>query len=128
MLSFVITKTLLAYGLLFVYTSYKYKRFWEALMTAVFNVLFYGVIIVGALLFFGLAYYRIDWARHPEKYKKDVENYEKEKEANKRAAQQAAMQRVIDKKNGQKASKKEKKPTTFLEKLDYQLKHRHDKR
>ena len=97
-------------------------------MTAVFNVLFYGVIIVGALLFFGLAYYRIDWARHPEKYKKDVENYEKEKEANKRAAQQAAMQRVIDKKNGQKTRKKEKKPTTFLEKLDYQLKHRHDKR
>lgn len=96
-------------------------------MTAVFNFLFYGIIIVGALLFFGLAYYRIDWARHPEKYKKDVEDYEKEKENRKREAQQAAMQRVIDKKNGQKTSKAGKKPTTFLEKLDYQLKHRHDK-
>ena len=32
------------------------------------------------LLFFGLLYYRIDWARHPEKYKdlEDSENDQKE--------------------------------------------------
>ena len=94
-----------------------------------FNIVFYAVIIVGVLLIGGLTYYRIDWMRHPEKYKKDVENYEKEKERKQREAQQAAMQRVIEKKNGQKAqAKKEKKPTTFLEKTDHQLKHRHDKK
>ena len=38
--------------------------------------LFYAVCAVGALLFVGLLYYRIDWARHPEKYK-DLENDEK---------------------------------------------------
>ena len=32
------------------------------------KILFYGIIIVGALLLIGLTYYRIDWARHPEKY------------------------------------------------------------
>ena len=79
-------------------------------MGGFFNVVFYAVIIVGILLFGGLTYYRIDWARHPEKYKKDVEKYEKEKEQKQRDAQQAAMQRVIDKKNGQKTqAKKEKK-------------------
>lgn len=97
-------------------------------MGGLFNILFYAVIIVGILLIGGLTYYRIDWARHPEKYQKDVEKYEKEKADRQRTAQQAAMQRVIDKKNGQKTTKKEKKPTTFLEKLDYQLQHRHDKR
>ena len=40
------------------------------------KILFYGIIIVGALLLIGLTYYRIDWARHPEKYK-DLENDEK---------------------------------------------------
>ena len=99
-------------------------------MNGIYEFLFYGVIIVGVFLIGGLTYYRIDWARHPEKYKKDVEKYEKEKEDKKRAAQQAAMQRVIDKKNGQKTQKKkpEKKPTSFIERLDYELKHRHDKK
>ena len=46
------------------------------------NILFYAVIAVGALLFFGLLYYRIDWARHPEKYKDIVEADEKEKQKN----------------------------------------------
>ena len=31
------------------------------------KILFYGIIIVGAALIIGLTYYRIDWARHPEK-------------------------------------------------------------
>lgn len=51
------------------------------------TVIFYAVIAVGALLFFGILYYRIDWARHPEKYKDLVEADEKEKQ--KRAAQNA---------------------------------------
>ena len=33
------------------------------------KILFYGIIIVGAALIIGLTYYRIDWARHPEKYR-----------------------------------------------------------
>ena len=33
------------------------------------TILFYAVCAVGALLFVGLLYYRIDWARHPEEYK-----------------------------------------------------------
>ena len=41
----------------------------------IWNIFFYAVIGVGALLFFGLLYYRIDWARHPEKYK-DLEKDE----------------------------------------------------
>lgn len=99
-------------------------------MNGVYEFLFYGIIVVGILLIGGLTFYRIDWARHPEKYKKDVEKYEKEKEDRKRAAQQAAMQRVIDKKNGQKIQKKkpEKKPTDFLGRLNYELQHRHDKK
>ena len=33
------------------------------------DILFYGIIIVGAILMISLTAYRIDWARHPEKYK-----------------------------------------------------------
>ena len=40
------------------------------------KILFYGIIIVGALLLIGLTYYRIDWARHPEKYQDLVEQAE----------------------------------------------------
>ena len=32
------------------------------------DILFYGIIIIGAALLIGLTVYRIDWARHPEKY------------------------------------------------------------
>ena len=42
------------------------------------KILFYGIIIVGALLLIGLTYYRIDWARHPEKYQDLVEQAEKD--------------------------------------------------
>ena len=46
------------------------------------KILFYGIIIVGAALIIGLTYYRIDWARHPEKYQDLVDQAEKdEKEA-----------------------------------------------
>ena len=50
------------------------------------DILFYGIIIVGAILMISLTAYRIDWARHPEKYK-DLEEdpdkvaYRQKKEA-----------------------------------------------
>lgn len=49
------------------------------------------MIAVGAILFVSLTIYRIDWARHPEKYKDLVEDedpqkteYRKKKEADKK--------------------------------------------
>lgn len=49
------------------------------------------MIAVGAVLFVSLTIYRIDWARHPEKYKDLVEDedpqkaeYRKKKEADKK--------------------------------------------
>lgn len=51
------------------------------------KIFFYAVIAVGALLFFGLLYYRIDWARHPEKYK-DLENSDNDKKDKKLTAKQ----------------------------------------
>ena len=57
------------------------------------DFLFYGIIAVGAILFVSLTIYRIDWARHPEKYKdiagdEDPQKaeYRKKKEADKKAA------------------------------------------
>ena len=38
------------------------------------DILFYGIIIVGAVLMIALTAYRIDWARHPEKYKDIAED------------------------------------------------------
>ena len=59
------------------------------------DFLFYGIIIVSAILFIALTAYRIDWARHPEKYKdiageQDPEKvaYRQKKEAEKKAAAQ----------------------------------------
>ena len=55
------------------------------------DILFYGIIIVGAVLMIALTAYRIDWARHPEKYKDIAEDpeklaYRRKKEADKKAA------------------------------------------
>lgn len=60
------------------------------------KIFFYAVIAVGALLFFGLLYYRIDWARHPEKYK-DLENLDNEKQDKKAdfKAKQAQKEKII---------------------------------
>ena len=64
------------------------------------NFIFYGMIAVGAILFVSLTIYRIDWARHPEKYKDLVEGedpqkveYRKKKEADKKAAAQKAKEK-----------------------------------
>ena len=43
-----------------------------------YQFIFYGLIAVGAILIIALTIYRIDWARHPEKYQKYVEDVEKE--------------------------------------------------
>ena len=59
------------------------------------KILFYGIIIVGALLLIGLTYYRIDWARHPEKDQDLVEQAEKEEQE---AAQRRAMRKLNKKK------------------------------
>ena len=61
------------------------------------KILFYGIIIVGAALIIGLTYYRIDWARHPEKYQDLVDQAEKDE---KEAAQRRAMRRLGKKKRG----------------------------
>ena len=64
------------------------------------DFLFYGIIAVGAILFVSLTIYRIDWARHPEKYKdiagdEDPQKaeYRKKKEADKKAAAQKAKEK-----------------------------------
>ena len=59
------------------------------------KILFYGIIIVGALLLIGLTYYRIDWARHPEKSQDLVEQAEKDEQE---AAQRRAMRKLSKKK------------------------------
>ena len=59
------------------------------------KILFYGIIVVGAALIIGLTYYRIDWARHPEKYQDLVDQAEKDE---KEAAQRRAMRKLGKKK------------------------------
>ena len=72
------------------------------------NFIFYGMIAVGAILFVSLTIYRIDWARHPEKYKDLVEDedpqkaeYRKKKEADKKAAAQKAKEKEKQLKRGE---------------------------
>lgn len=65
------------------------------------DILFYGIIIIGGLMLIGLTYYRIDWARHPEKYKDLVEQSEKEDEE---AAQRKKM-RELEKKQRKRKRK-----------------------
>ena len=70
------------------------------------TILFYAVIAVGALLFFGLLYYRIDWARHPEKYK-DLEDTEKSEYWEKKKSDQKMREKKA--KDKEKARKQQKK-------------------
>ena len=75
-------------------------------MDGFYSFLFYGLIAVGAVLIISLTVLRIDWARHPEKYEKDVENYEKEQYwKKKRQDKEAAIK---------KAKEKEKKEVLFF--------------
>ena len=65
--------------------------------------IFYGLIAVGGILIISLTVLRIDWARHPEKYAKDVENYEKEQYRKKKQQdQEAAIKRAKEKEKAKK--------------------------
>lgn len=76
-------------------------------MDGIYSFLFYGLIAVGAVLIISLTVIRIDWARHPEKYAKDVENYEKEQYwKKKKQDQEAALKKAKEK---EKARKREKR-------------------
>lgn len=76
-------------------------------MDGIYSFLFYGLIAVGAVLIISLTVIRIDWARHPEKYAKDVENYEKEQYwKKKKQEQEAAIKKAKEK---EKARKREKR-------------------
>jgi len=56
----------------------------------IWNIIFYGIIIAVGLTVIAVTIYRIDWARHPEKYKKDFEEFEKEEYWKKKNAEKAA--------------------------------------
>ena len=72
-------------------------------MDGFYSFLFYGLIAVGAVLIISLTVLRIDWARHPEKYKKDVENYEKEQYwKKKKQDQEAAIKKAKEKEKAKK--------------------------
>ena len=72
-------------------------------MDGFYSFIFYGLIIVAALLIISITILRIDWARHPEKYAKYVENYEKEEYwKKKRQDQQAAIKKAKEKEKARK--------------------------
>ena len=72
-------------------------------MDGFYSFIFYGLIIVAALLIISITILRIDWSRHPEKYAKDVENYEKEEYwKKKRQDQQAAIKKAKEKEKARK--------------------------
>lgn len=70
------------------------------------NVIFYGLIAVVGITAIAVTYYRIDWARHPEKYKKDLEDLEKQEKAEywkkKNAEKAAAEKKAKDKEKAKK--------------------------
>ena len=72
-------------------------------MDGFYSFLFQGLIAVGAVLVISLTILRIDWARHPEKYAKDVENYEKEQYwKKKKQDQEAAIKKAKEKEKAKK--------------------------
>ena len=72
-------------------------------MDGFYSLIFYGLIAVGGILIISLTVLRIDWARHPEKYAKDVENYEKEQYRKKKQRdQEAAIKRAKEKEKAKK--------------------------
>ena len=68
------------------------------------DFLFYGIIAVGAILFVSLTIYRIDWARHPEKYK-DIAGDEDPQKAEYRKKKEAEEQRMFELKQQKKREK-----------------------
>lgn len=78
----------------------------------IWNIIFYGIIIVVGITVIAVTIYRIDWARHPEKYKKDLENLEKEEYwKKKKADQEAAVKKA-------KAKQKDRKKQARMDKIN----------
>ena len=72
-------------------------------MDGFYSFILYGLIAIGGILIISLTVLRIDWARHPEKYAKDVENYEKEQYRKKKQQdQEAAIKRAKEKEKAKK--------------------------
>ncbi len=67
------------------------------------NFIFYGIIAAVGVTVIAVTIYRIDWARHPEKYKKDLEELERAEKtkANRELAERNAKAKM-------KAQKKKK--------------------
>lgn len=78
----------------------------------IWNIIFYGIIIVVGITVIAVTIYRIDWARHPEKYKKDLENLEKEEYWKKKKADQEAAAKKA------KAKQKDRKKQARLDKIN----------
>lgn len=76
------------------------------------SILFYGIIAVGVVLFVALLIYRIDWARHPDKYK-DIADPEKLAYQEKKKAEQ----KLRDKKA--KDKEKERKHQRRVDKINH---------
>ena len=72
-------------------------------MHGIYSFIFCGLIAVGGIFIISLTVLRIDWARHPEKYAKDIENYEKEQYRKKKQRdQEAAIKRAKEKEKAKK--------------------------
>lgn len=65
------------------------------------NFIFYGIIAVVGVTVIAVTIYRIDWARHPEKYQKDLEELEK--------AEKTKANRELAERNAKEKMKKNKK-------------------
>ena len=79
-------------------------------MSILGDIFFYGIILIGAAMVIGLTIYRIDWARHPEKYEKLVEEAEKEEYwKKKKAEQKVALKRAEEKERERQKQAKQSK-------------------
>ena len=65
------------------------------------NFIFYGIIAAVGVTVIAVTIYRIDWARHPEKYQKDLEEFEK--------AEKTKANRELAERNAKEKMKKNKK-------------------
>ena len=73
----------------------------------IWNILVYAIVAVGVILLVALTVYRIDWARHPEKYKELEKSDEKsEYWAKKKRDQEAAQKRAKDREKAKKQQKR----------------------
>lgn len=82
-----------------------------------YKFIFFGLIAVGIILIVALTIYRIDWARHPEKYKKYEEDVEKEEYwKKKKKDQQAALKKAKEKEKARKKQQRLNQANTIIDK------------